>query len=432
MNENDADLLERSEAIASDTSEGAQASVNATAQSCPNTAITVGLFFDGTWNNAYNVSDFRDGEASFDDASYSGSYTNVRRLWDLHFDRAQNVPNACGDADLAYEKRYLEGIGSITEDGDDTYGGVTAGGPAGMAVQVERAAIALREAVNQYGLFEDMREITVNCFGFSRGAAAARVFCNMLADASIPNLKIGFLGIFDTVGSVGIPGNNIQRETPDEIANIYCHTLGLLDPYCIFRPEGQVYDLNITGSTAETVFHIVAGDEFRYFYPSSSALPSHATEVWMAGCHGDIGGAETDELVAERYATRPRFLDRRGWFDEARLELEEPYGRNPASFYYTVKDVRPNIGTASLHAMHFHAQRANVPLHPLDQLSPHLRKPMSTLLGQAASVMEAGVSVPQNLARAIRARYVHKSFGSTFGPDTRFAFTERRVFQNGG
>lgn len=435
MNEDDADLLERSEAIAGDQSADGQAAVTATAQACPQPAVTVGLFFDGTWNNAYNVTDFRDADgAEHDGASYAGSYTNVRRMWDLHFTPSNNVPNSCGDPDLAYERRYIEGIGTSRGSADSSRGGATAGGDTGIATQLRRGAQELQAAVSEYGRFDDLRELTVNCFGFSRGAATARVFCNMLADSGIPNLKIGFLGLFDTVGSVGIPGNNVQRELGDELMTFYCSTAGALNPYCHFREEGPVYDLNIKPTTAETVFNIVAGDEFRVMYPSASVLPSHGTEVWMPGAHGDIGGAEADGMVTETYMDLPRFLVQRGWFDEARREIARPAtqgrGAQPA-IYRTLKDVQPNIGTASLHAMHYHADRAGVPLKPLSQLGPAFAKPMSRLLGQAASAMEAGVSVPENIARPIRARYVHKSYSGATA-NTRLFFRERRRYPNQG
>ena len=53
-------------------------------------------------------------------------------------------------------------------------------------------------------------------FGFSRGAAQARVFCNWLTDAldsdsslcGIP-LQVDFLGIFDTVASVGLANSSL-------------------------------------------------------------------------------------------------------------------------------------------------------------------------------------------------------------------------------
>ncbi|MEM5715284.1 hypothetical protein AB3B16_08110, partial [Bifidobacterium animalis subsp. lactis] len=62
----------------------------------------------------------------------------------------------------------------------------------------------------------ELRLINLSVFGFSRGAAEARAFVNWLYElceqkdggwlfAGIP-LRIQFLGIFDTVASVGLAG----------------------------------------------------------------------------------------------------------------------------------------------------------------------------------------------------------------------------------
>lgn len=434
MSLTDTEILEQGDAVADDNSSGAQASVNATAQTCPHPAITISVFFDGTFNNAFNVSDARDDDgAEHATPSYTGSYTNVRRLWSLHKDGGDNIPNDCGDPDTAFAAIYIDGIGTDAGQPDDKIGGgATAGGDFGIAAKLDEASVEMRSALQQYGAIEDYREITVNCFGFSRGAATARVFCNMLAESGMPNLTIKFLGLFDSVGSIGVPGNNTQRELGDEVLDAYCNTVGYFNPACEYREEGPTYDLNVRASTAETVFQICAFDEFRLFYPVSSILPGHGTEVWMAGCHGDIGGAEADDVVREVYTTRPGFLERRGWFDNATTEVVGIPNAPRPTYNQTVKMVQPNIGTASLHAMHFHAWRAGVPLKPLEELPTRYAKPMSPVLSQAASVMEAGVSVPENLMRPIRARYVHRSFGALIGADTRMFFGRRRSYPNQG
>lgn len=64
MKDEDADLLERNEAIASDTSPEAQADVTEPAEVCSSPKLTVGMFFNGTFNNAFNVSDDRDTPAT--------------------------------------------------------------------------------------------------------------------------------------------------------------------------------------------------------------------------------------------------------------------------------------------------------------------------------------------------------------------------------
>lgn len=128
-------------------------------------------------------------------------------------------------------------------------------------------------------------QINVSVFGFSRGAAQARAFVNWLFEvcdqeaggytfAGIP-IRLHFLGIFDTVASVGL-------------ANLY---------------ENEV----VTGHQAwadrnmrihpgvEQCVHFVAGHEVRASFPLDSvrvdsSYPGNAMEIMYPGAHSDVGG----------------------------------------------------------------------------------------------------------------------------------------------
>jgi hypothetical protein len=62
-------------------------------------------------------------------------------------------------------------------------------------------------------LNRSIKKVWINVFGFSRGAASARVFVNRLINTWAPGemiagsipYEVNFLGIFDTVASVGLP-----------------------------------------------------------------------------------------------------------------------------------------------------------------------------------------------------------------------------------
>jgi uncharacterized protein (DUF2235 family) len=61
----------------------------------------------------------------------------------------------------------------------------------------------------------------IDIFGYSRGAAMAREFSNMVKD-KYPNAKIRFLGLFDTVAQVGAPDDyninpGIRLDIPDNV-----------------------------------------------------------------------------------------------------------------------------------------------------------------------------------------------------------------------
>jgi uncharacterized protein (DUF2235 family) len=101
----------------------------------------------------------------------------------------------------------------------------------------------------------------VDVVGFSRGAAIALHFANCVAER-YNGQAVRFLGLFDTVPSFGIPGNDID----------WGWKLGY-------------------PATAERCVHAMAMDEARYNFPLHR-VPKDArlTEMWFRGVHSDVGG----------------------------------------------------------------------------------------------------------------------------------------------
>jgi hypothetical protein len=104
-----------------------------------------------------------------------------------------------------------------------------------------------------------------------------------------PDVRIKFLGVFDTVGAMGVPSG-------------------------MFRWIGarwtQFHDTKL-GSAIEYAFHAVSIDEKRGPYkPALWAEPDHANnkaveQVWFPGAHSDIGGGFSDgETQDEDSVTR--------------------------------------------------------------------------------------------------------------------------------
>jgi RHS repeat-associated protein len=142
----------------------------------------------------------------------------------------------------------------------------------------------------------------IDIFGFSRGAALAIAFANLIGEKGIPDFssartevipgrdgtanevvrysryfrpRIRFLGIFDAVGSFGAPGG--------------CINLG--------------YNLNAP-SNVDYVRHATSADEVRILFPLSSMYTregrtnGNVIEKSFPGVHSDIGGGydDNDEL----------------------------------------------------------------------------------------------------------------------------------------
>jgi uncharacterized protein (DUF2235 family) len=193
----------------------------------------------------------------------------------------------------------------------------------------------------------------IYCFGFSRGAFTARSLCGFMqavgrlgsneeideayffyrinepdedphiferlfAPDSQGPIAVKFLGVFDTVGSLGVP-----LEISDDLSMVESGSLferarrsfsGWFDRIGdrLRRPIKGFHDTRL-GSISEHAYHAIAIDETRaMFVPTLwTAAPGRAKsvtadgtrveveqtveQVWFAGVHSDVGGGYQDE-----------------------------------------------------------------------------------------------------------------------------------------
>ncbi|WP_395404544.1 phospholipase effector Tle1 domain-containing protein [Pseudoduganella sp. UC29_106] len=150
----------------------------------------------------------------------------------------------------------------------------------------------------------NLKQCVVDVFGFSRGAAEARVFCSWLNEAlengelaGVP-LNIRFLGIYDTVASAGIVSSIVAGR----------------------RNETKGHDgwaaatsLRICPLVRNCV-HMVAMHEFRKNFPLdkvdvAGALPTGTVEVAYPGCHSDLGGGYAPGELGVSTSTTAEYAD---------------------------------------------------------------------------------------------------------------------------
>lgn len=110
----------------------------------------------------------------------------------------------------------------------------------------------------------------IDIVGFSRGAALALAFANRITkevkDGRGRPVRVRFLGLFDVVGSFGIPFN-----------------LGPIK----FQEYNLGYELSLP-SNVEHCYHAMALDEPRQTFRVTRVRGAY--EVWFRGAHSDIGG----------------------------------------------------------------------------------------------------------------------------------------------
>ncbi|SOZ51279.1 Conserved hypothethical protein [Cupriavidus taiwanensis] len=128
-----------------------------------------------------------------------------------------------------------------------------------------------------------IKRIHLHVFGFSRGAAQARVFCNWLRDACDANgeklslcgipVQIDFLGLFDTVSSAGIAQSMMETMVSGHGAWAQKRWLRIPGPDLVKR-----------------CLHLVSAHEVRGSFPLDSAQGGNVEEFVYPGVHSDLGG----------------------------------------------------------------------------------------------------------------------------------------------
>ena len=280
--------------------------------------FVINVFFDGTWNNMFNNNLYRlqtpSGKVKTDLAkkglSYHREATGVEWLY-----KGYKVPDKAQSADKNMAV-YVEGTGTWDDKKDsDVSAGSGWGKKYGMVGKVNRAFELINE---QLSLFKKLREaefdfLRINVYGFSRGSASARLFTNRIRqeakklkfDKQLRNnqVQIGFVGIMDTVVSMGFnQGNDAKKyqQRFDFENDVIAESADISNT----STEAENQTVKTTEPRAYKVVHIVAQDEARtYFslYNIQSAIDKgYGLEFSIPGCHTDIGGGLG---VDEKYDT---------------------------------------------------------------------------------------------------------------------------------
>ncbi|WP_188093631.1 phospholipase effector Tle1 domain-containing protein [Marinobacter salinexigens] len=434
--------------------------------------IVLGLFTDGTLNNVDNIEAFRRKlmaecvEPAKDDPSrleecrdrlamrmgesYANAPTNVVKLFDLYKE---------GEATTEAKKTlvvkaYQPGAGTKSGDNDSIIGMATGLGQTGVPAQVaglfSEAAIRISDIAGR----SRIESLTVDLFGFSRGAAAARHAVNEilrgrgggLADALSRSglawpaeVKIRFVGLFDTVAGIVNPQNldlspGNDRNSPVEL---------------FLNPE-----------KVEQAVHLVASDEKRANFSlnsiksSEDSIADNFREISLPGAHSDIGGGYQDLMTEDLLlypmlsirgtdvrwpeqtvewdnleALRAR-VESEGWIGAHSMNL--PNGNKPSLGIERERDehplpdgrvdlrlrmqrmVRGEYSRLSLRLMYHLAAEANAPFYDIDETDESLVIP-EDLIPFFGWLMQKNASGELELyedypdAAMLRQRYMHHS-----------------------
>lgn len=300
----------------------------------PRVKVRFCVFFDGTLNNRTNVEareqnteDYQKHKPKPREAgnSYEGDKTNVAKL-ESYIDES-----SLGEG-WHLLTTYIEGPGTENLESDSARGYALGTGDTGVKAKVEKGVQDVLGAFDEE--FKEnviIEELVLDVFGFSRGAAGARYFIhktlsdkNGLFSSPDPladkiralgfeidkqNVRVGFVGLYDTVSSEGLNHNDVSS----------------LKLKAVGRPD------------VNTVVHLAAADEHRSNFALTtiqSAIGKGGKEIFLPGVHSDIGGGYRDQIEESLVLNESHDLssleeDRRhllsqGWFEEEQIYIESP------------------------------------------------------------------------------------------------------------
>ena len=259
--------------------------------------VWVSCFFDGTGNN-FEL----DGNGKINEDQVK--YSNIAKLWYFAHPKKDAINRTYG--------LYATGVGTPFHPVGDSGGGIDqALGMASAAKGQARITWMLEQLrISVQAHMPHVNQINVAVFGFSRGAAEARAFVRQLADQCYrqgneliwtkgaafkqPRLVIYFLGIFDTVASVGFGGSRLESKLKYALAPVMPVAGGILASVDNGGHAEWAGDLRIPWYV-RFCEHYVAAHEVREKFPSDSVredqhLPSNCRETFYPGAHSDVGG----------------------------------------------------------------------------------------------------------------------------------------------
>ena len=432
--------------------------------------LRIGVFFDGTLNNANNsvmgqlcgathAIKPEDLDASCrpymadPESSYANDTSNIKKLSDLYY-VSEEIDESSHQGSVS-QMLYVDGIGTSSGQADSMLGASMGRGTAGVSGKVEDAFREIGKRI--FRIFQTSPDskivsLTFDVFGFSRGAAAARHFANEVAlgqqgplGQTIKmfrrafhetfsgeyhhDINVGFIGLFDTVPSVGGLANlgYIRSQT---------------------QPGLKLY---LSRSSFPNVVQLAARDEIRANFALNRVKPDHL-EITLPGVHSDLGGGYFPESEENLLISPMQALDvpvttdvkytsiyrdaqqvkaqweAKGWPSEM-LEVVTPYVRglppsqqdrlNPQKRVYAAlqlkKSVRGELSRVYLRVMYELAKQRGVKFEHLDEQYPTYTIP-SELQALCDRFVAGDYSTTPAEEQLLKLKYIHTS--ASWNPPT--------------
>ncbi|KAF8226438.1 hypothetical protein L208DRAFT_1301875 [Tricholoma matsutake] len=196
---------------------------------------------------------------------------------------------------------------------------------------------------------------------------------NAFKKAFSVDVPIEFLGVWDTVNSVGLIPRRLPFTTSNTIVRTFRHALSLDERRAKFkanlwnRPNTVEAKLGVEGQKPQKPNNPKPNGHSKFRQPNlramekkysgSSGKPTDIEEVWFAGCHCDIGGGSVENDVPHSLARIPlRWMVRECFKSNTGIMFTSEglrgIGLDPARLYPEVLGRPPPLPISDVHLQH--------------------------------------------------------------------------------
>ncbi|MEO0471874.1 MAG: DUF2235 domain-containing protein, partial [Bacteroidota bacterium] len=226
------------------------------------------ILIDGTWNDETG-------------AGSDGLTTNVVKLYKC----LKKVPGK-------QSTWYFRGVGNDDENG---IMGRLMGGMFGASEKNIRN-FAYSTLAKEY-----CRGDRIFIFGFSRGAAIARLLAGQIHERGIPASIEITTDAQENKGTNHIETRYVSHKaTSPELVHPNVEFLGVWDTVVAMGVKGMFKNFSVAPNVQKAV-HLVAIDETRTLFNPTlmNHNPDVVEEIWMPGVHSDVGGSYREDVLAQ-------------------------------------------------------------------------------------------------------------------------------------
>ena len=248
--------------------------------------VRIALFFDGTLNNRHNIEAREQATEEYEDHhdddggdSYDNGRTNIAIL-------ETYTGTECEGYDC-FSSEYISGQGTFDLVADSIWGYTIATGGSGVPSRAKKGVQSVIDSFDDLDGFvkcnDQIKKLTIDVYGFSRGAATARYAIHLLLNDTKRPLRQRLINLGISVAE----GDDVIEVG---FAGLYDTVLSYLASQKSKSSNNKLEQTAV--KHAKSAIHLAAAEEHRKDFPLHNIKgATNGKEFYLPGVHSDVGGS---------------------------------------------------------------------------------------------------------------------------------------------